>query len=167
VSRPEGRRRRRRPDLAPAADQLARWQKRATRGSGAPGPELSAARAAWARAGGAALAAQSIPLRRSRAGVLTVACASAAWAQALQARAEELLVRLAEAAPEAGVRSLRFIVSDEALPDPPPPPAAPPRPPSAAVRAAAREAVGEVSDPRLRELLERAAAAALNRDRRD
>ncbi|MDX6554367.1 MAG: Dna[CI] antecedent, DciA [Miltoncostaeaceae bacterium] len=167
MSRPDGRRRRRKRDLAPAADQLARWQRKATGKSGAPGPELSAARAGWARAGGPALAAQSIPLRRSRAGVLTVACASAAWAQALQARAEELLVRLAEAAPEARVTSLRFVVSDDALPEPPPPPKAPPRPPSAAVREAAREAVGEVSDPRLRELLERAAAAALNRDDRN
>jgi hypothetical protein len=166
VSRPEGRRRRR-PDLAPAAAQLARWQKKAAGRSGAPGPELAAAREGWARAGGPAVAAQSIPLRRSRAGVLTVACASAAWAQALQARAEELLVRLAEAAPGAAVTGLRFVVSDDALPEPPEAPKAPPRPPSAAVRAAAREAVGEVADPRLRELLERAAAAALNHDSRD
>ena len=162
-----GRRRRRRPDLAPASDQLTRWQKKATGRSGAPSPELAAAREGWARAGGEALAAQSIPLRRSRAGVLTVACASASWAQELQARSDELLRLLADAAPEAAVKGLRFVVSDEALPDSPPPPPPPPRPPSAADRAAAREAVGEVGDPRLRELLERAAAAALNRARRE
>ena len=132
MSRPEGGRRRRRPDLAPASDQLTRWQKKATRRSGAPSPELAAAREGWARAGGEALAAQSIPLRRSRAGVLTVACASASWAQELQARSEELLRRLADAAPEAAVKGLRFVVSDEALPEPPPPPPPPPRPPSAA-----------------------------------
>jgi hypothetical protein len=167
MSRREGPRRRRRPDLLPASDQLTRWQRKAAGRSGAPSPELAAAREGWARAGGEALAAQSIPLRRSRAGVLTVACASAAWAQALQGRAEELLRLLADAAPAAAVTSLRFVVSDDALPEPPPAPPAPPKPPSAAARAAAREAVGDVPDPRLRELLERAAAAALNRASRE
>lgn len=145
------------------SDELARWRARVTgRASGAPGGgghpgELEGARRAWAEAGGPAVARQSVPLRVSRAGALTVACSSAAWAQELAARSDELLARLREAG--VAVRGLRFVVADVALPVEGPAPPRPPRPPSAADRAAARLEVGPVADPRLRELLVHAAAA--------
>lgn len=145
-------------------------------GRGAGAPELAHARAVWAEVAGPDVAAQSVPVRLSRAGVLSVACASASWAQELSACGDDLVGRLAEAA-KAGaggavagagpwmVRGLRFMVSDGALPggrEPvaAPAPARPAAPPSPAARRRARELVGEVSDPRLRALLRRAAAAA-------
>lgn len=170
----DGRRRRRR-DLAPAGERVARVLGRTggrAGGAAGGGPELARARAVWAEVAGTEVAAQSVPVRMSRAGTLTIACASASWAQELSARAEELVVAMAAAAraapggattPPWGVRGLRFLVADGALPGgreaPAPAPApAPPPPPTTADRRRARELVGPVRDPRLRALLERAAA---------
>jgi len=75
------RRRRRRHEPAPVAEALARFRRRAG-GGGGGGAEAGAAALAWPDVVGAAAAAHSVPLRRSRAGVLTVACSSAAWASA-------------------------------------------------------------------------------------
>jgi len=158
-SRPERRRRRREPAAAGAL--LGRWRRGGSR-DGA----LEAVARAWPAAVGPAAAARSLPVRRSRAGVVTVACAGAAWAQELAARAEIVLGRLAALGPQAP-RELRFVVSEGALERPPDParPAPGPRP-SGAERAAARQATEGVADPELRALLERAAAGALARARR-
>lgn len=166
-----GRPRRHRGGLRPLAGEVSRWRRRAGgRGGGAPGPKLALAQAAWREVGGAPVASQSVPVRLSRAGVLSVACSSASWAQELAARSDDLLARLsALTGVAAGVRGLRFIVSDGALPRDAAAPGPPPRPsPTAAQRAAARVAVGPVADPRLRDLLKRAAAARMVlEDRKD
>jgi hypothetical protein len=150
---------RRRSGLVPASQALGRWRRRA----GGPGDAVMALRAAWPSAAGADVAARSLPLRLSRAGVLTVGCESATWAQELQACAELLRDRLSALAPEAGVARLRFVAADHALPPrrggPPPPP--PPPPPSPAQLARAERAAARVADPRLREVLSRAAAASM------
>jgi len=152
--------RRRRRDPRPAGDLLRRWR-RAPAGI----DELATLRAAWPEAAGPVAARQSTPLRRSRAGVVTIGCASAAWAQELAVRADVLLPRLAAAAPGITVATLRFAVADHALPlEPPAEPPAPPRP-TPAERDAARRVGAAVERPDLRELIERAAAAALARER--
>ena len=118
---PPRRRRRRRREPASAADVLARFRRRAGGGSGA-GAETAAAALAWADVVGRAAADHSVPVRRSRAGVLTIACSSASWAHELSARRAELAARLAERCPDAGVSTLRFAVADHAVRPPPPPP---------------------------------------------
>ncbi len=120
---------------------------------------------AWPEAVGASAATRSLPIRRSRAGVVTVACAGASWAQELSARADLVLERLGALVPDAAPQALRFVVADHALPRPERPerPAAPR--PGPADREAARRAAQEVGDPALRALLERAAAAGLARAR--
>jgi hypothetical protein len=101
-------------------------------------------------------------VRRTRAGVLTVACSDAAWAHELRMRSQELLERVTAACPDAGVAGLRFVVADhvavERAPEAPPP--APPPAPTAAQRAAARAAAAGLADERLRDLVARAAAAS-------
>ncbi|MGD9696696.1 MAG: DciA family protein [Thermoleophilia bacterium] len=128
--------------------------------TGSAGP----AAAAWPRVVGEAAAAHSAPVRRTRAGVLTVACSSSAWAHELSMRRDELLALLTERCPEAEVSGLRFSVADHALAPPQP---APPRPaapsPTAAQRAAARAEASAIADPALRDLVARAAAASAAR----
>jgi hypothetical protein len=111
---------------------------------------------------GAAAAAHSTPLRRTRAGVLTVACSDAAWAHELRMRGHELLPRLAEACPGAEVAGLRFVVADHVAREETPAAAPPPVPPAPteAQRAAARAAAADLGDERLRDLIARAAAAS-------
>jgi hypothetical protein len=108
------------------------------------------------------VADHTAPLRRSRAGVLTVACSSAAWAQELTMRRDELVRLLAEAAPDAGVTGLRFAVADHVpAGEAQPPPAAPPPPvPGARERAFGDGAAEGIADPAVRDLVARAAAAA-------
>jgi Dna[CI] antecedent DciA-like protein len=161
---PGGRKRytgpRRRTGLVPASQALQRWRRR----SGAPDDAVIALQAAWPAAAGAEVAARSLPLRLSKAGVLTVGCASATWAQELGACEELLRERLAAAAPEVAARlaRLRFAPADHAMlarhpaPAPPPPPA-----PSPAQRARAEQAAAQVADARLREVVSRAAAASM------
>jgi hypothetical protein len=123
---------------------------------------LAALAEAWAAAVGPEGATRSRPVRRSRAGVVTIACADASWAQELAARADVLLARLG--AVPAGERpaALRFVVADHVLSTPAPPRRDPPRrPPTPEAVDAARRAAAGVSDPELRAQLERAAAAAL------
>ncbi|MGE3138217.1 MAG: DciA family protein, partial [Thermoleophilia bacterium] len=137
-------RRRRRADPVAAADALRRFRRAS--GAPAPGPAGSAA-AAWPSVVGDAAAVHSAPVRRTRAGVLTIACSSAAWAHELGMRREELLARLREAAPEAEVAGLRFAVADHVpgapaqASEPAPAPPDPPRPTAADRRAG--EAAGE------------------------
>ncbi len=162
------RRRRRRADPLPASDALRRFRRAS--GAPAPGPAGSAA-AAWAVVVGDAAAAHSAPVRRTRAGVLTIACSSSAWAHELGMRREELLARLREAAPEAEVAGLRFAVADHvpgALAEAAAPAPAAPEPPrpTAADRRAGEVAGEGVEDDRVRSLVERAAAASAARVRR-
>ena len=163
---PPRRRRRRRREPASAADVLARFRRRAGGGSGAGAPTAAAA-LAWPDVVGRAAADHSVPVRRSRAGVLTIACSSASWAHELSARRAELAARLAERCPDAGVSTLRFAVADHAVRPPPPPPRAAPPPavPSPAERDAATAATTGIGEPALRELVARAAAASAARRR--
>ena len=142
-----------------AAEMLGRFRRR----SGGPPPGGAGAVAdAWRGVVGPAVAEHTAPLRRSRAGVLTVACSSAAWAQELTMRRDELVARLAEAAPDAGVTGLRFSVADH-VPQgsTPPAPAPPPRPvPGPRERALGDGAAAGIADPAVRDLVARAAAAA-------
>lgn len=157
------RRRRRRADPAPAAQVLSRFRRR----SGAPagGGALARIAAAWPGVVGAPVAAHSAPMRCTRAGVLSVACSSASWAHELSARREDILARLAAACPAEGLTGIRFAVADHAFGGEgaatAPPPLAPT--PSAADRASGRAAAQGVEDPRVRELVARAAAAAAAR----
>jgi len=146
-----------------AADALKRFRRKA----GGPSPKGPASEAAtvWADVVGPAGASQSVPIRCTRAGVVTVACADAAWAHELSARREELTARLVALCPGAGIVGLRFAVADHALPTTPdvPAPAPPPPPPTPAQRAEGAAAAADVADPVLRDLVERAAAASAAR----
>jgi Dna[CI] antecedent, DciA len=157
-------RRRRRAEPAPAAAALARFRRRAGPGTGS---EAAAAAAAWADVVGRAAADHSVPVRRSRAGVLTVACSSAAWAHELSARRVELAARLARRCPDAGVSALRFAVADHVVPSPPPPapPAPAPAVPGDAERREGAAAAAGLREPALRDLVARATAAAAARRR--
>ena len=159
-----GRRRRRRRDPVRVADRLGRF----SRGSTPAGTGIGALREAWQQVAGEQVARRSIPLRRSRAGVLTIACADAAWAQELAPRHDMLLDALRRAAPDVHLTRLRFSVSSKATSQPrepePRPTAAPT--PGRAAREAARRLAGQVSDDRLSELVERAASHGLERAER-
>lgn len=145
----------------PAEAMLRRFR---PRGAGGDGRAAAAIAEAWRDVVGPAVADHTAPLRRSRAGVLTVACSSAAWAQELTMRRGELLRLLGQRAPDAGVTGLRFAIADHVPQGPPPPaPPPPPRPPDATARARGAEAAAGVEDPRLRRLVARAAAAAARR----
>jgi hypothetical protein len=161
------RRHRHRKDPIAVADALKRFRRKAG-GSGAPSGAAGAAAVAWPSVVGEAAARQSVPVRCTRAGVLTVACADAAWAHELSARREEITARLKAALPDAGIAGLRFAVADHALPaapDAPAPAPAPPRP-NPAQRAAGEAAAEGVEDPVLRDLVRRAAAASAARNSR-
>lgn len=146
------------------ADGLARWR----RGSGRPAPGTDELRLAWPGAAGEQIAQRSVPVRRSRAGVVTIACADANWAQELAARGEQLATALRRACPGTQITGLRFVVGDHVLgPGTAGPPRASRRRPSPAARAAAEEATRNVRDERLRALLRRAATAAMSRPRAD
>jgi hypothetical protein len=141
-----------------AADMLARFRRRS---GGPPAGGAAGVAEAWRGVVGPAVADHTAPLRRSRAGVLTVACSSAAWAQELTMRREELVRMLAEAAPDAGVTGLRFSVADHVpAGEPPPPPPPPPPVPGARERALGDDAAAGIADPAVRDLVARAAAAA-------
>jgi len=143
---------------------------RATRAFTRPGDSvLASVRAAWPEATGPGTVNHAYPTRRSRAGVVTIACSDAVWAHELEARAEEIEARLGAILedPDA-VAGLRFVVADHALPvadqGPPPRAALPPPDPRAVERA--EQATRDIEDPALRDLVTRAAARALERDKR-
>lgn len=146
------------------------------RGSGGPSPSspsnaVGALARAWPAVVGEMAAGQSVPVRRSRAGVVSVACSSAAWAQELNARRDELAERLRQEAPGVSVDRLRFTVADHVMVVAPsvaeqPAAPAPPRP-GAAERAAGERAAEGIGDDDIRRLVERAAAVAATRRRQD
>jgi hypothetical protein len=136
-------------------DRLGRWR------GGGPGGALARVREAWASVSGDQAARNSIPVRISRAGVVSVACASATWAQELDARSEMLRARLAAALPDVGVAGVRFVIGDHAIPTAAAAPVPRPARPTDDEVATARGWVGDVDDPVLRDLLVRAAAGQL------
>ncbi len=82
----------------------------AVRAETAPATLLGAVQNAWSATAGAAVAAEADPVSE-RAGVVTVACRSATWAQELDLLGADLLERLNAALEEAGsapVARLRF-----------------------------------------------------------
>ncbi len=81
----------------------------------APKTLLAAVQMAWPQIAGAAISAEATPVAE-RAGVVTVSCRSAVWAQELDLLAPDLLGRL-NAALETPVASLRF-TADAARHDP-------------------------------------------------
>ena len=72
----------------------------------APATLLAQVQRAWPEAAGAAVAAQCTP-DGERAGVVTVACASAVWAQELDLLSERVVERLNEVLGRPAVRGLR------------------------------------------------------------
>ncbi|HMO01035.1 MAG TPA: DUF721 domain-containing protein [Miltoncostaeaceae bacterium] len=143
-----------------AAEMLGRFRRRS---GGPPAGGAGALAEAWRAVVGPAVADHTAPLRRSRAGVLTVACSSASWAQELTMRRDELVRLLAGAAPDAGVTGLRFSVADHVPAGEapaPPAPAPPPPAPGARERAVGEDAAAGIADPAVRDLVARAAAAA-------
>lgn len=142
---------------------------RATRKLARPGDSvLASVRAAWLEAAGPGTVSHAYPTRRSKAGVVTIACTDAAWAHELEARAEQLGEILAEIVGDpSAVADLRFVIADHALPEadlgPTPRELLPPPDPSTVRRAEA--ATRGIEDPALRDLLTRAAARALERDK--
>jgi hypothetical protein len=156
-------RRRRRRDPVGVDALLRRATRALARGNDSV---LAAVRAAWPEATGPGTVNHAYPIRRSRAGVVTVGCADAVWAQELDMRTDELMQRLATIIgdPDA-VAGLRFVVADHAIPAPQQPPAArvPLPPPGPGALARARAATEAIEDPELRDLVTRAAARSLER----
>jgi predicted nucleic acid-binding Zn ribbon protein len=72
----------------------------------APATLLAEVQRAWPAAAGEAFAAQSTPTGE-RDGVITVACASAVWAQELDLLSERVVERLNEGLGRQAVRGLR------------------------------------------------------------
>lgn len=159
-------RRRRRRDPVGVGDLLGRATRAFTRANDSV---LSSVRAVWPEATGPGTVNHAYPIRRSRAGVVTVACSDAVWAQEMDMRRDEIALRLGALLddPDA-VAGLRFVVADHAIPQaaPAPPPRRIPPPPSPDVVARAEEATRDIDDPDLRALVTRAAARSLERDNR-
>lgn len=164
--RPRMRRRRRRDPRA-AGDMVGRFRAGGS-AMGGPASGMAPLVAVWSQVVGDTGARHSEPVRRSRAGVVTVACSSAAWAQELSARREELLERLRAASPRAEVSGLRFAVADHVagaaarIAAPPPPRPVPA--PAPADRATGARAADGIGDERIRELIARLAATASARN---
>jgi Dna[CI] antecedent, DciA len=169
------RRRRYRREPIAVGDRLARFRG----GAGAPaGSDLALLQRAWVDVAGAQAAGQSVVVRRSRAGVITIACASAGWAQDLDARRESLTSQLDRAAGELAVSGIRFVVGDHVIPQAETTRTVAPPTPTPAERTRAEGLFAEVADVELRERLVRAAAGQMavsrasqktpaNRQRRD
>jgi hypothetical protein len=111
-------RRRRRRDPVGVCDLLGRATRAFTR---AGDSVLTSVRAAWPEATGPGTVNHAYPIRRSRAGVVTVACSDAVWAQEMDMRRDEIADRLTALLddPDA-VAGLRFVVADHAIPGPDP-----------------------------------------------
>jgi len=124
--------------------------------------------AAWPGAVGEAIARNAWPARVSRDGTLHVATSSSAWAFELTQLAPELLARLAPVLGESAPKALRF--SPGPVPEPAAvpgdgPPSSTKRGPTAEERALAAAMSAEIEDEELRNLVARAAASSLARQR--
>lgn len=162
-------RRRRRAQPVAAADIVKRFRRSTGRGAPTEGDgPLPDIQDRWEEVAGAAVAAKARPVRRSQAGVVTVACADGVWAQTLSSQADQLLERLQAATPPDALTALRFVPDEHALrraaETSPTPPSGPP--PTPEQLAAAEGLVEGVTDPALKSLLARAAARAPSRKNR-
>lgn len=156
---------RRRHDPAAIGDLLGRATRRLARANDSV---LASVRAVWPEVTGAGTSTHAYPIRRSRAGVVTVACSDATWSQELGMQADRLQDLLAQALgdPDA-VAGLRFVVADHAIPatDDGPRRPAPPPPPAPEATAAGAAAAAAIDDPALRDLVARAAARSIDRNK--
>jgi predicted nucleic acid-binding Zn ribbon protein len=76
----------------------------------APAGALARTQACWEEVAGPRVAAEAEPVSE-RAGVLTIRCSSAVWAQELELLSEDLLERLREALGDpSALQSLRLVV---------------------------------------------------------
>jgi predicted nucleic acid-binding Zn ribbon protein len=118
---------------------------------------------AWPELVGEEVARNSWPARIARDGTLHVHTSSSAWAFELSQLAPTILERLREALPEISPPALRFAVGHLPELDPPTAERAGPEVPRPGPRerAAAAELTASLTDPELRELVARAAAASL------
>lgn len=141
-------------------DRLARAGVSPARSAG-PASPIVAYEEAWTRIVAPDIARNSWPHRLTRAGVLTIACADAGWAQELGAHAETLERQLQTAIPDLPLQRLRFMVADrERAPATVPSRSVPPAP-ARAHHALAAHAVEGMSDEELKKALKRAIAASL------
>lgn len=132
------------------------------------GGELGAIVAAFAQAVGPQLAAHATP-SRLQGGTLTVRCSSAAWAQTIALREQELVERLAPLLGDGVVRRIHARAGGIA-PAPTPaaravahPPAAPPPPLAAGRERELEHLVAHIDDPTLRARVLDAARASERR----
>ena len=80
-----------------------------------PATLLAAVQSAWADAVGEAIAREATPVSE-RAGVVTVACSSSAWAQELDLLGARIVEKIRSELPaEAPLEGLRFIISAESV----------------------------------------------------
>jgi hypothetical protein len=93
--------------------------------------------------------------------VVTVACASAAWAQELSLHSERYLRALQAALPDEPPSGLRFVIGDHVMPGEETPARRARVEPTDAELQEAQSAGQHVSDPELRERVIRAAAGQL------
>jgi hypothetical protein len=129
---------------------------------GAPG-NIAAVTEAWPDAVGPEIARNAWPARIARDATLHVATSSAAWGFELTQLAGEILPRLRAAVGEAAPKRLKFAPGP--LPEPQPDPARPPARPTERDLREAAELTAGATDPDLRDVLLRAAAASLPRAR--
>jgi predicted nucleic acid-binding Zn ribbon protein len=134
--------------------------------AGAPeaGP-LSRITEAWADAVGAPIARSAWPLRIGRDGTLHVATVSSTWAFELDRLSPELLARLRAAVGDDAPASIRFAVGPvpEAAAREESPGSVDIQGPTPEARREGAALAAAISDPELRELVARAAAASLAR----
>ena len=83
------------------------------RRAAAPATLIAAVQTAWPGVAGDTLAAAAQPVSE-RAGVVTVACESAVWAQELELLGPDLLERLNGALEGTRIENLRFVVGSAA-----------------------------------------------------
>ena len=74
---------------------------------------LAAVQSAWAGAVGEAIAREATPVSE-RAGLVTVACSSSAWAQELDLLGGQILAKIRLELPSgSALEGLRFVISDD------------------------------------------------------
>ena len=139
------------------------------RSGGDAGAALAEITSVWSQAVGEAVSRQAWPLRVSRDGTLHVATASSTWAFELDRLSPEIHDRLAALVGTSAPTKLRFRVG------PIPEPAALPRASDEPVRepfevtpetvSEADELAAAIEDPKLRQIVARAARASLSRAR--
>jgi predicted nucleic acid-binding Zn ribbon protein len=80
-----------------------------------PATLLAAVQSAWPGAVGEAIARETSPVAE-RAGIVTVACSSSAWAQELDLLGAQILAKLGpKLPPETPLKGLRFITSADSV----------------------------------------------------